>query len=58
MYYLNWIDYSNLVTGSTRLKLNQANLKKIKYFDVPTEIKNEIVSKIEIFFKIIESFNI
>ena len=58
MYYLNWIDYTNLVTGSTRLKLNQANLKKIKYFDVPTEIKNEIVSKIEILFKIIESFNI
>lgn len=58
MYYLNWIDYTNLVTGSTRLKLNQANLKKIKYFDVPAEIKNEIVSKIEILFKIIESFNI
>lgn len=58
MYYLNWIDYTNLVTGSTRLKLNQANLKKIKYFDVPTEIKNEIVSKIEILFKLIESFNI
>lgn len=58
MYYLNWIDYTNLVTGSTRLKLNQANLKKIKYFDVPAKIKNEIVSKIEILFKIIESFNI
>lgn len=51
MYYLNWIDYTNLVTGSTRLKLNQANLKKIKYFDVPAEIKMKLLVKLKYYLK-------
>ena len=55
MYYLNWFDYFNYVSGTTRLKLNQAKLKKIPFPNIPLSIKNEIVLFIESAFKILDS---
>lgn len=55
MYYLNWFDYYNYVTGTTRLKLNQAMLKKILIPNIPIEIKEKIVSHIDATFYILES---
>lgn len=33
-YYLNFVDYSEFVTGTTRLKLNQAKLKKFPFYSL------------------------
>ena len=57
MYYLNWFDYFNYVSGTTRLKLNQAMLKKIPFPIVPVEIKNKIVNEIEHAYVILDSIN-
>lgn len=57
MYYLNWFDYLDYVSGTTRLKLNQKMLKKIPFPNMPINIKDEIVIKIEKAYKILESFN-
>ena len=54
MYYLNWFDYSNYVSGTTRLKLSQGNMKKIPFPILKKEIKDKIVSQIENTFYIIE----
>ena len=54
-YYLDWFDYHDYVSGTTRLKLNQAMMKKIPIISCPNEIKNKIVSYIEAALKIIES---
>lgn len=54
MYYLNWFDYSNYVSGTTRLKLSQGNMKKIPYPILKKEIKDKIVSQIDNTFYIIE----
>ena len=55
MYYLNWFDYFNYVSGTTRLKLNQTMLKQIPFPNIPIEIKNEIVEQIENAYKILDS---
>lgn len=47
LYYLNWIDYSKYVSGTTRLKLSQHNLIKIPFISCNPKIKKEIVDKIE-----------
>jgi type I restriction enzyme S subunit len=47
MHYLNFFNYRDYVTGTTRLKLNQGNLRK---FIIPLpkyELQIKIVSKIE-----------
>ena len=54
MYYLNWFDYSNYVSGTTRLKLSQGNMKKIPFPILKKEIKDKIVSQIENTFYIID----
>lgn len=54
MYYLNWFDYNNYVSGTTRLKLSQTNMKKIPFPILNKEIKDEIVSQIENIFINIE----
>lgn len=46
-YYLNYCDYSEFVTGTTRLKLNQAVLKSIPVRYAPENEQERIVSKIE-----------
>jgi type I restriction enzyme, S subunit len=46
-HYLNQLDYRYFVTGTTRLKLNQAAMKQIPIKVSPLPEQNEIVSKIE-----------
>ena len=57
MYYLNWFNYFNYVSGTTRLKLTQAMLRKIPFPNMPLEIKEQIVKKIEKAYKVLESIN-
>ena len=57
MYYLNWFDYFDYVSGTTRLKLNQAMMKKIPFPIVSGDIKEEIVDKIEKAFAILDVIN-
>ena len=57
MYYLNWFNYFNYVSGTTRLKLNQAMLRKFPFPNMPPEIKEKIVQRIEKAYKILESIN-
>ncbi len=45
--YLNQIDYSDYVTGTTRLKLTQNALKRIPVLVAPTAEQHRIVTKIE-----------
>ena len=46
-YYLNAIDYHDYVTGTTRLKLNQAALRQIPILFPPAQEQRRIVAKIE-----------
>lgn len=46
-YYLNYFNYSGYVSGTTRLKLTQGQMKHIKIPDVSIEEQNRIVSRIE-----------
>ena len=46
-HFLNQIDYSGHVTGTTRLKLNQGALKQIPVNFAPEHEQSRIVSKIE-----------
>ena len=46
-HYLNQIDYSNYVTGTTRLKLTQNALKRIPVHVAPIVEQRRIVAKIE-----------
>ena len=54
MYYLNWYDYSKIVSGTTRLKLSQSQMKTIKFPSFPESLKVEIVDYIAHFFEIID----
>lgn len=53
-HYLNQIDYSNYVTGTTRLKLNQSSLKQIRLPVPPFAEQKRIVAKIEELFSEID----
>ncbi|WP_051564615.1 restriction endonuclease subunit S [Desulfovermiculus halophilus] len=55
LYYLNHIDYRYYVTGTTRLKLNQASLKKITVRFPSYYEQHQIVSKIEELFSELDS---
>ena len=46
-HYLNQIDYSGYVTGTTRLKLTQTALKRIPVLVAPKAEQHRIVAKIE-----------
>lgn len=46
-YYLNSINYKGLVSGTTRLKLTQGQMKQISIPDVPLPEQERIVSHIE-----------
>ena len=46
-HYLNQIDYSDHVTGTTRLKLTQNALKRIPVLVAPTDEQRRIVAKID-----------
>jgi len=46
-YYLNQLDYSDYVTGTTRLKLTQSALKAIPIEIAPANEQKRIVAKIE-----------
>jgi len=46
-YYLNQVDYSDHVTGTTRLKLNQSKLRNIEVAFPPENEQHRIVTKIE-----------
>ncbi len=46
-YYLNQVDYSEHVTGTTRLKLNQSALRQIPIAFAPENEQRRIVAKIE-----------
>jgi len=45
-HFLNQVDYHNFVTGTTRLKLNQASMKRIPIKLPPLQEQNRIVEKI------------
>ena len=57
MHYLNWFDYFNYVSGTTRLKLNQGMLKKIPFPILSSNIKEEIVKHIDNCFNILDGIN-
>ena len=46
-YYLNSFDYQQYVSGTTRLKLTQKDLKRIPYPVLPKEIQNKISKSIK-----------
>lgn len=46
-YYLNYFDYNSYVSGTTRLKLTQAQLKRIEIPDISKDEQQRIVSCIE-----------
>ena len=46
-YYLDTVDYHGFVTGTTRLKLNQASMKQIPVPVAPPEQQKHIVAEIE-----------
>ena len=53
-HYLNQIDYSGYVTGTTRLKLTQTALKRISVLVAPKAEQQRIVTKIEELFSELE----
>lgn len=54
MYYLNWYDYSQIVSGTTRLKLSQSQMKTIKFPSFPETLKKQIAEKITLAFAVID----
>ncbi|MDO4339790.1 MAG: restriction endonuclease subunit S [Eubacteriales bacterium] len=46
-YYLNYFNYKGYVSGTTRLKLTQAQMKRIKIPDISIDEQQQIVSRIE-----------
>ncbi|MDW7755471.1 MAG: restriction endonuclease subunit S [Brevefilum sp.] len=47
LHYLNFFDFKDFVTGTTRLKLNQANMKSILIILPPINEQNRIVNEID-----------
>lgn len=54
MYYLNWFNYNKYVSGTTRLKLSQSNMKRIPFPILNIKIKRKIVLQIENIFQMID----
>ncbi|TRV44604.1 MAG: restriction endonuclease subunit S [Microcystis panniformis Mp_MB_F_20051200_S9] len=54
-YFLNQVDYHNYVTGTTRLKLNQSSMRKIRIKLPPPSEQHRIVEKIEELFSELDS---
>lgn len=46
-YYLNYFNYRNYVSGTTRLKLTQAQMRKIPIPNIPSDEQFRIVARIE-----------
>lgn len=46
-YYLNYFNYKGYVSGTTRLKLTQTQMKRIKIPDISIDEQQQIVSRIE-----------
>ena len=46
-YYLNYFNYKNYVSGTTRLKLTQAQMRKIPIPNIPGDEQSRIVASIE-----------
>lgn len=46
-YYLNYFNYKNYVSGTTRLKLTQAQMRKIPIPNIPSDEQFRIVARIE-----------
>lgn len=46
-YYLNYFNYKNYVSGTTRLKLTQAQMRKIPIPNIPSDEQSRIVASIE-----------
>ena len=46
-YYLNYFNYKNYVSGITRLKLTQAQMRKIPIPNIPSDEQSRIVASIE-----------
>jgi len=57
LHYLNFFDFSNYVTGTTRLKLNQTNMKSIPIIIPPIDEQNRIVEEIDRKLSIIDEIN-
>ncbi len=54
LHYLNQVDYSHFVNGTTRLKLTKGNLDLIPFPLPPIKEQNRIVLKIDTLYKTIE----
>lgn len=54
-YYLNWFDYKEFVTGTTRLKLNQTSMKNMPILLPPLIEQKHIVTKLESIFAKIDA---
>ena len=46
-YYLNYFNYKKYVSGTTRLKLTQAQMRKIPIPNIPSDEQSRIVSRID-----------
>ena len=46
-YYLNYFNYKNYVSGTTRLKLTQSQMRKIPIPNIPSDEQSRIVASIE-----------
>ena len=53
-YYLNYFNYKNYVSGTTRLKLTQAQMRKIPIPNIPSDEQSRIVARIEELFSELE----
>ena len=53
-YYLNYFNYKNYVSGTTRLKLTQAQMRKIPIPNIPSDEQFRIVARIEELFSELE----
>jgi type I restriction enzyme S subunit len=57
LHFLNQCDYANYVGGTTRLKLNQGNLKSIPFPLPPLKEQQRIVAKLDVLFTHLEVLN-
>jgi len=55
LYYLNYFKYNGYVTGTTRLKLTQNDMKRIPIINPPAKEQQRIVAKIDSLFSELEN---